>query len=99
MVMEYIAGRELFDLMCDEVIFENLTEIEIRSFIHQICSGLAYLAMYGLTSILYNYKSPCTKTSANRHSISFKKSYKIISKPYPFITFWLECVATTSFNV
>lgn len=43
MVLEFISGRELFDLMCDEVIFENLTEIEICSFAKQICGGLKYL--------------------------------------------------------
>jgi len=43
MVLEFISGRELFDLMCDEVIFENLTEMEICEFTKQICSGLKYL--------------------------------------------------------
>ena len=29
MVMEYIQGRELFDIMCDEEVFVNITEIAI----------------------------------------------------------------------
>ena len=43
MVLEFISGRELFDLMCDEVKFENFTEMEICAFTKQICSGLKYL--------------------------------------------------------
>ncbi|CBY40919.1 unnamed protein product [Oikopleura dioica] len=30
MIMEYIRGRELFDIMCDEQVFVNITEIAIR---------------------------------------------------------------------
>jgi len=36
MVLEFINGRELFDLMCDEVVFENLTEREGRDRYHLI---------------------------------------------------------------
>jgi len=43
MIMEYIRGRELFDIMCDEQVFVNITEIAISTFIRQVCLGLEYL--------------------------------------------------------